>query len=394
METKIYYGEYSLFHWIELIVTKNIILPPYQRSFVWTEEQVKQLILSFAENNFIPPITIGAFKENNKVVNYILDGQQRLTSIILASIGFFPDKEKFYEIKNSVANENDDNEIDSSNSDKPIEWTFAELLKSESIEEIKNLITVDKKYKRIDDYQIVNFEFLRTHYLGFSYIVPQTKEKKEQQKLFSTTFRNINAQGRKLSVLESRKSLYFLSEGLDELFEPDCVSDIRVNDGKLDFTRYLAFLSNAKYKGIESVGYRYGRYLEDFYEEFVYYVSNEETTEKSIFGDLSKLKSNFLKYKQKLNDAIKIVGIKRKFDSIIDCDIYFFGLINLIYFEEKDISSTADIIKLKQELDKIIKNIRGDKENNFRHLKRPSSLKYIKERINKSIEVYEKYASE
>lgn len=73
METKIYYGEYSLFHWIELIVTKNIILPPYQRSFVWAEEQVKHLISSFNENNFIPPVTIGAFKENNKVVNYILE---------------------------------------------------------------------------------------------------------------------------------------------------------------------------------------------------------------------------------------------------------------------------------------------------------------------------------
>lgn len=256
------------------------------------------------------------------------------------------------------------------------------------------MITVDKKYKHIDDYQTVNFEFLRTHYLGFSYIVPQTKEKKEQQKLFSTTFRNINAQGRKLSVLESRKSLYFLSEGLDELFEPDCVSDIRVNDGKLDFTRYLAFLSNAKYQGIESVCYGYGRYLEEFYEEFVYYASNEETNENAMFGNLSKLKKSFSQYKQKLSDNIKIVGIQKKFDSIIDCDIYFFGLINLIYFEEKDISSTADIIKLKQELDKIIKNIRGDKENNFRHLKRPSSLKYIRERINKSIEVYEKYASE
>lgn len=127
----------------------------YQRSFVWAEEQVKHLISSFNENNFIPPVTIGAFKENNKVVNYILDSQQRLASIILASIGFFPDIEKFNEAKDSFANENDDNEIDSSNSDKPIEWTFAELLKSESIKEIKNLITVDKKYKHIDDYQTV-----------------------------------------------------------------------------------------------------------------------------------------------------------------------------------------------------------------------------------------------
>ena len=58
MKTKIYYGEYSLFHWLELILSRDIILPSYQRRFVW-DEQVKFLINSFSENNFVPPITIG-----------------------------------------------------------------------------------------------------------------------------------------------------------------------------------------------------------------------------------------------------------------------------------------------------------------------------------------------
>ena len=41
MDKKVYYGEYSLKHWIELLLKKDLELPPYQRNFVWSEEQVK-----------------------------------------------------------------------------------------------------------------------------------------------------------------------------------------------------------------------------------------------------------------------------------------------------------------------------------------------------------------
>lgn len=39
MENKVYYGEYSLKHWIDLILSKNIELPEYQRYFVWEEKK-------------------------------------------------------------------------------------------------------------------------------------------------------------------------------------------------------------------------------------------------------------------------------------------------------------------------------------------------------------------
>lgn len=34
MENKVYYGEYSLKHWIDLILKQDIELPLYQRYFV------------------------------------------------------------------------------------------------------------------------------------------------------------------------------------------------------------------------------------------------------------------------------------------------------------------------------------------------------------------------
>ena len=57
MENRVYYGEYSLKHWLELMLKKNIVLPEYQRYFVWDENRVKTLIETFKRNQFVPPIT-------------------------------------------------------------------------------------------------------------------------------------------------------------------------------------------------------------------------------------------------------------------------------------------------------------------------------------------------
>lgn len=52
MANKVYYGEYSLRHWVDLILSKNIRLPEYQRLFVWDEDAVKTLMKDFKKDNF------------------------------------------------------------------------------------------------------------------------------------------------------------------------------------------------------------------------------------------------------------------------------------------------------------------------------------------------------
>lgn len=44
MENRVYYGEYSLAYWLELILNQKITLPAYQRHFVWDEEKMNALI--------------------------------------------------------------------------------------------------------------------------------------------------------------------------------------------------------------------------------------------------------------------------------------------------------------------------------------------------------------
>ena len=92
------------------MLTSNIVLPDYQRLFVWKEEDVKNFINQVKDEQFVPTLTIGHYVdgEGNRT-NLILDGQQRLSSILLAYLGLYPDKAVFKNTLNErMANENDE----------------------------------------------------------------------------------------------------------------------------------------------------------------------------------------------------------------------------------------------------------------------------------------------
>ena len=116
MDKKVYYGEYTLKHWIELLLKSNLELPPYQRNFVWKKEQVKEFIKGVKDGSFIPPVTIGVCNIEAGNHNLILDGQQRLSSILLAYYGVYPKENAFQRNVNElimaddVAEEDDEDE--------------------------------------------------------------------------------------------------------------------------------------------------------------------------------------------------------------------------------------------------------------------------------------------
>ena len=88
MNSRTYYGEYSLKHWLQLLLSGNIVLPQYQRSFVWKEQDMKRLIKSLVEKQFVPPVTLALFnsKAQNITTNLIIDGQQRTTALTLITL--------------------------------------------------------------------------------------------------------------------------------------------------------------------------------------------------------------------------------------------------------------------------------------------------------------------
>lgn len=381
MKNKIYYGEYSLKHWINLIQKENVILPDYQRHFVWSEDKVRTLIKTMKEGQFVPPVTIGAFNIENKLQNLIIDGQQRLTSILLAFKGLYPDKEKYKKLTATTANENDD-EGDDEQIDI-IEWTFKTYL-----DEQKKAL--DGHYQKLN-LQGLDGDFLENTFLGFAYLVPgNISNTNIQQKYYSSVFRNINIQGEPLLPQESRKSLYFLNKDLESFFAPDFCKKLTIKnigtETKLDFVRNMSFLFQYhKEKKVDNIAKYYGRKMEKYYEEYIYSIVGDNDSGMfsefyTLFPD-GKYASRF----GELQQTMKLLEINQ-FHSIIDSDIYLFGLIYEIVFKGKKI----DVKKkgsLKKELDGKIEILK----NSEAHKKTPSALKYLRSRIEDSMKIYKKY---
>ncbi|MGY3713812.1 DUF262 domain-containing protein [Lactococcus petauri] len=384
MENRVYYGEYTLKHWIDLILKKNIVLPEYQRFFVWKEDDTRKLIETFKNKGFVPSIIIGSIDIDGNSKNIILDGQQRLTSIFLAYLGLFPDRDKF-KLKKKLEKFAEENDFEEENEyyEDVINWRFDRLLeygstKAKILEETSSI----SEYKKID-LNLLEKIFSET-YLGFSYIVPKIEDsndkKKEQQKFYSTVFRHINSQGINLLPQESREALYYLNDDLKEYFNPNFCKNITTPSGKLDFTRYLSLLSqfNEDPGNVNKIAYGYARNMESYYEDYI---------NKFVENPVEIQIANVALVKEK----IKKLKFDSKYDSIIDMDIYFFGLIYHVIFFGKEIDFEKRD-ELKTELKNKIEEYKylDNKKINYQR-RNPNALKYLRTRIGDSITIYERF---
>jgi len=391
MDNRVYYGQYSLRHWLDLILKQNIILPEYQRLFVWDEQKVRTLIKALKNKQFVPPITIGSFKINGVTQNLILDGQQRLTTVLLAYLGLFPDKEIFKATVERLASENDDDVDTEEQLDNILKWNFKELTKKGNDRDVILRKIAEGNYKKID-FEI-NENFLKKTFLGFSFLVPQNDDQHVQQKYYSSVFRSINIAGQRLFPQESRQSLYFLKGGLRNFFDPPFMKRVTIKnystESTVDFVRFLAILSQYSKDGnANHIAARFKSKMEDYYEEYIYSVAGDEPsikyqpfTEIFVNGDFQPRFEN-------LDRTISELNIPAQFTSIIEMDTYLFGLIYAVIFENKliDISRKTELIADVET--KIAEFKRVDA-----HKKAPSALKYLRARINASIEIYNSFVN-
>lgn len=411
MKNRVYYGEYSLKHWIDLMLSGNIVLPEYQREFVWETRDIKRLIKSLKSGQFIMPVTIAQYAPNDEEPrNLLLDGQQRLSSILLAWLGYEPQKSKFKE-SDSFASEDDSAKEEKpveQNSQKAIAWRFQEVVKfkKRKKEDLIQEIEKDGRYDKLTDIELTD-DILDNTFLGFSYIVPDSKEKDDIQNNFSQLFRNINYFGKKLSSLESRKSLYYMNAELKNFFEgktaknEECFGKIKIMEDtvakQIDFVRFLAILSQQLSGATPLVGYSAYSSRESFYADYVSYILGMEQEDRddkfnkfkfeetfpencwitrygNLFVALDKLRPNM-----QLND-------KNAFTSWTDADYWLFGLIYWVVFKGKvlkdDLNSLCDDIKNKVT------------EKRKKYSKTPNQLGHTRERIKESIEIYQKYVQE
>ena len=392
MSNHVYYGEYSLAYWIELILTRKIVLPKYQRHFVWNKDSLKTLINTFQDNRFVPPVTIGAFcKSDGSITNYIIDGQQRLTSILLAYLDLFPDKEKYKTHLLALARgEESIYEDEGDPYDNVLEWNLSYLT-----EKGNNKNEICSKLEEGNYMSIglgLSNQFFHEHYLGFSYIVPAASDETSQQCYYTKMFRDINVQGVQLIDIESRRSLYFLNERYEDFFEPAFVANYYVNrvgeKQQLDFTRYLCLLSAFKKSNNENRVARgfSGKRIEKYIEMYIYSVVGNDN--EDIFGRFSDIfpGSDFAEDIQCLKSTLENLNLPKEYPSIINMDMYFFGLIYhvLLCHRHIDISRKG---QLKNRIERRINDLR-DMDN---HAQAPAQFQYMRQRLIQSIDIYESF---
>ena len=372
-----------------MILRKELLLPDYQRFFVWKEKKMDLLIETLQEKRFVPPVSIGVYMENDEKQNLIIDGQQRLTSILLAYLGLFPEQsEDFVSYERALADERDDGIDDEDyEDDELLDWTFKKLtVHGRTKEAILSGLKL-QNYKR-KDYNLPD-EFWDTTFLGFSYMVPDLSQEKAQLKYYSKVFRDINIQGQRLQPLESRQALYFLDKDLLDLFNPSFAHDIIIGvkpSKKMDFVRYLSLLSS--YKKLNSYywvarGNGYVKEMERFYENFIFSIVGEAPMD--IFASLYEMfgTDDWLRRMQLLELRINDLGLKRTFASIVQMDTYFFGLIYYIVFQGRDINISG-----KQNLNRILDNLYESYKESSLHSRSPNALKYMQKRMEESINTY------
>lgn len=398
METRVYYGEYSLDYWITLLISGDLVLPEYQRSFVWKDKDIKRLIKSFQNKQFIQPVTIGCDFDKR---NLILDGQQRLTSILLAYCKLVPDISKMAEDEHYVSE--DDGGIDEDlEQPKVVKWTFAEIIDFEK-KEVKANLTKTGYYKELD--LGLGRNFFKKTFLGFSYIIPDSKDRGEYSVYYSHLFRNMNYFGRKLSVIESRRSLYYLNENYKNLL------DGKMNDGKeilcnlrikekgvlynIDFVRYLSILSQRYIDKAIMVGYSAFGSREAFYADYVSYIQGLEQDERENKFDSFNYEKVFEPndLNPQLNALNEFISINllpdidyHIFPSIIDADYWLFGLIYWYVFEKKLIIIDK-VDQLKADINRSI----TDSKNDEAYTRSPNRLSHVRNRVEKSCDIYGKY---
>ena len=416
MVSRVYYGEYSLKHWIQMLLTRNIILPEYQRSFVWDEKDVRRLLKSIEDGQFVQPVTIALYKTDPSLPgqNLIIDGQQRLSSILLAYLGYMPIKSMF-EKPEALANDEDDaaDEVAEEGKGKgPIKWRFTEMLEEggdNSVEAIRKRLGKDPRYAKLDVGQ--SEKFFDKAFLGYSYIVPVTEDAKEVQRGFSQLFRDINFFGKKLSALESRRSLYYLNADLLPYLEGQTeekgavLCGIQLMDKmqpiKIDFVRYLSIISQFCVSGNPwkvLVGYSASSSRESYYADYVSYLLGLEQEDREQKFDGFSMEATFPRQcwrqryvvlresVERLNPLFMLTGKgKNAFASWIDADYWLFGLIYHIVFAGKT---------LKDDLTGLDRAIAGEVEEKKKgdyYAKAPNRLGNLRDRLDRSLAIIGAY---
>lgn len=127
--------------------------------------------------------------------------------------------------------------------------------------------------------------------------------------------------------------------------------------------------------------------IEDFYCEFINrVVKQKQEKDPNAFSSVFKDKDYSQRY-QLLRESLEALDIKKSFRSITDMDYYFFGLIYHTVFGGKRFEK-GDAANIANDLQVAIDSTKGD----INYKNAPKTLTRVRGRLDKSVEIYQKYA--
>lgn len=372
-----YYSEYSIKSWTTFLLNGEIKLPPYQRSFVWSLQKSYDLVKAVLNGNFIPPIVIASTQNNFDEIPkgmYLIDGQQRLTSLLLFLIGVWPKGQNKQELATLEDNEDDDLLI--------LRWTLSKLSdeykKHSSFESFVSAIQQSNRYTRLselrptrhislalcnnakmlsDNISGIDKELFFRRTLGYSF-VKSFGDVESEKRLFANLFRDINSTGQKLLPAESRQAMYYLEPALKPLFQPLFLHRYKIGKVSIDFTRYLSYVDELHMKYVENscsaqnlpstsyIAVGYSNKQEDYIVKYlVDMIDNRVQYGLSIIGNMHLFEEHFK----------QVFALDNPIPDISYFELRVYGLIFWVLFEGRTID-TSKLHELDQQFSSWMQN--------------------------------------
>ena len=154
-----------------------------------------------------------------------------------------------------------------------------------------------------------------------------------------------------------------------------------------DFVRALAFIAEYKKKGVETNiarGCRRQENLEQYYEDYVNDVVKD--SDSARFGKFSMIVPPDQRERRMANltHAIDLLNLKRNIPTIIEADLYMFGLVFFTIYEGDTIDSSL-VPSIRTKVEEVVSEIKQDSS----HTRTPNTLGHIRLRIKQSINAYQ-----
>lgn len=385
-----YMGAYSLKTWIRKIFEKEIELPEYQRDFTWNSKNGEDLKESLEKGYYIPPVTLA--KYNDKI--YLLDGQQRLTSIICLYLGVWP-KDKN---KKNIQKEDEEQEYEEEFFSN---FTF-KILQDLQLGNVKNLlekpdelrkIILEKSAKYLEELEL-KIDNINNIFLAYCLIIPNFDEDKKRRDFLAETFRRINTSGKALTDRELRRTTFWLYENIEKDIYTESIKKfeeelrtIKTFQDNNDFLAYLVIVCDFEKRYLNAIkGYNRGKKFDRYIVDFLLCCGKEEYNEIWTKENIERIKNNQEKFKESKKYFLNFFNknFKSKENNISYQDIYLFSFAYYVYFTEKEVSeeSITNLLSSAREItDNYLEEINKDEKQKERYSKQPNAPKRIRERL-------------